>query len=115
MLIFPLLCQASKVQAMSSLLTTRSLSRSLISRSITIKQNFASLRSASVKVDQTKEENDPENEHKDEHKAHANKSTLVKDKFEHGAKKPDPQPEPDRSTGIEPHGPDGVEAGKGRR
>lgn len=100
---------------MSCLLSARTVTRSLISRSTTINQNLLSVRSASVKVDQTKQGNHPEKEHKDEYKTHANKSTLVTDKFKHGVKKPDPQPEPDRSTGIEPHGPDGVEAGKGRR
>ena len=107
--------QACSPHTMSSLLITRSVSQSIISRSTTIKQNLLSVRSASVKVDQTRRENHPEKEHKDEHKTYANKSTLVRDKFEHEAKKPDPQPEPSRSTGIEPHGPDGVKAGTGGR
>jgi hypothetical protein len=57
-------------------------------------------------VDQTKSNNDPSQEKRDEHVKAGNKASSAEGS-DHPAKHPDPQKPPERSTGIETRGPDG--------
>ncbi|KIW62294.1 hypothetical protein PV04_10478 [Phialophora macrospora] len=59
-----------------------------------------------IVVDQTKINNDPNKEKKEEHVKAGNKASSAEGR-DHPAKQPDPQKPPERSTGFETEGPDG--------
>lgn len=90
---------------------------------IAFRQQPASTRLASyaskptVKIDQTKKSNNPDEDLKPEHHEHGTTTrTLEGEKGAtqpHPAKQPDPQPSPERSTGVQPSGPES-KAGEGR-
>lgn len=92
-------------------------------RLITTRKQVACARLASsaskptVKIDQTKKSNDPDESPKPEHHERGTTArTLEGEKGAtqpHPAKQPDPQPSPERSTGIQPSGPES-KAGEGR-
>ncbi|OAP55425.1 hypothetical protein AYL99_10398 [Fonsecaea erecta] len=63
-------------------------------------------RGVATVVDQTKHDNDPDLDKRDEH-VRAAKSVTTKEGRDHPAKQPDPQKPPERSTGVETQGPDG--------
>lgn len=90
---------------------------------IATRQETASTRLASstskptVKIDQTKKSNNPDEDPTVEHHEHGSTArTLEGGKGaaqSHPAKQPDPQPSPERSTGVQPSGPES-KAGEGR-
>ncbi|MCJ1395433.1 hypothetical protein MMC18_008319 [Xylographa bjoerkii] len=71
-------------------------------------------RFASVKVDQTKKDNDPSQSQEESHKAQASETDSDKQDKAHPAQQPDPQKEPSRTTGIEKEGAGGVKAGRAK-
>lgn len=64
-------------------------------------------------MDQTKQDNHPDNDKKAEHEHTASSARTEKGR-NHPAKQPDPQKSPERSTGFETDGPGSSEAGKGK-
>ncbi|MCJ1384763.1 hypothetical protein MMC17_007881 [Xylographa soralifera] len=72
------------------------------------------VRFASVKVDQTKKDNNPTQPQEESHKAQASETDSDKIDKAHPAQQPDPQKEPSRTTGIEKEGAGGVTAGRGK-
>ncbi|MCJ1430790.1 hypothetical protein MMC27_000140 [Xylographa pallens] len=72
------------------------------------------VRFASVKVDQTKKDNDPSQTQEESHKAQASETDSNKKDKTHPAQQPDPQKEPSRTTGIEKEGAGGVKAGRAK-
>ncbi|MCJ1287717.1 hypothetical protein MMC26_007069 [Xylographa opegraphella] len=72
------------------------------------------VRFASVKIDQTKKNNDPSQPQEESHKAQASETDSDKVDKAHPAQQPDPQKEPSRTTGIEKEGAVGVKAGRGK-
>lgn len=91
-------------------------------RPIATRQRLTSARFASsapkptVKIDQTKKSNNPDEAPKPEHHEQGTTArTLEGEKGAaqpHPAKQPDPQPSPERSTGVQPSGPES-RAGEG--
>ncbi|MCJ1295453.1 hypothetical protein MMC34_007016 [Xylographa carneopallida] len=72
------------------------------------------VRFASVKVDQTKKNNDPSQPQEESHKAQASETESDNIDKAHPAQQPDLQKEPSRTTGIEKEGAGGVVAGRGK-
>ncbi|POS70764.1 hypothetical protein DHEL01_v210845 [Diaporthe helianthi] len=86
-------------------------------------RQFAPLRSASsaqqptVRIDQTKNSNRPDESPKPEHEKQGNIARELEGEKgaaqSHPAKQPDPQPSPERYTGVQPSGPES-KAGEGK-
>ena len=81
------------------------------SQNVSIRQSSSSSKIGGTVVDQTKENNDPNQEKTDEHVS-AGKSATSGKAQDHPAKQADPQKAPERSTGFQTQGPDG-RAGEG--
>ncbi|MCJ1397426.1 hypothetical protein MMC11_000619 [Xylographa trunciseda] len=87
---------------------------SVSAHNLTFPNPLGPLRFASVKVDQTKKNNDPSQSPEESHKAQASETDSDKVEKAHPAQQPDPQQEPSRTTGIEKEGAGGVKAGRAK-
>lgn len=100
-----------------SLFTSTRAANPFATRKITSARFASSAQQPTVKIDQTKKSNRPDESPRPEHEEHGTiAKTLEGEKGAaqpHPAKQPDPQPSPERSTGIQPSGPES-KAGEGR-